>query len=168
MDAMPQTTMKVLQFELLTSRVCINLLHVDKALLLMMLETVPGSAPYLAGLLNLSGNSVPVMDLAMLLGFERSESYALDTPVLLCTHNSQQTGLIIDNIIGITETDISAIQPYQNVNEHSNEMPFSGTISIENDLFLLLNMDYVMSKSGLYTKTAPVVRGNSKSEVMYE
>lgn len=79
---------------------CIDLDSVERTFSLVALQAMPGGAPYVAGIMNLAGSSVPVIDLAIRLGLP-SYPYKLDTPIVVCTHGQQRVGLIVMDIIGI-------------------------------------------------------------------
>src|SRR5688572_13212494 len=98
---LPASEFRVLQFKLQNIYVCIDLRFVERVLPLPLLEEVPASYPYLAGLLNYSGLSIPVINLAWRLGLPCHKPYSLDMPVILCQEDSHHAGLIVDDLIGI-------------------------------------------------------------------
>lgn len=60
-----------------------------------VISSLPGSAPYLLGLLNLRGNLVPVFDLSLLLGIAKStESRSM--LVLILDKGESAVGMVID------------------------------------------------------------------------
>lgn len=79
---------------------CIDLSNVERTFSLVALQAMPGSAPYVAGIMNFAGSSLPVIDLAIRLGVP-SSPYTLDTPVVVCVHERQRICLIVQDIIGI-------------------------------------------------------------------
>jgi purine-binding chemotaxis protein CheW len=79
---------------------CIGLESVERTFSLVALQTMPGGAPYVAGIMNFAGSSLPVIDLAIRLGLP-SAPYKPDTPIVVCAHEGQRVGLIVMDIIGI-------------------------------------------------------------------
>jgi purine-binding chemotaxis protein CheW len=134
---------QVLHFLLGGVRFCMEIKYIEKISPLVLLEVVPNSPPYLAGLMNHAGKSIPVVDLAIRLGFKHNESYSLNTPILLCSENSRETGLIIDQIIGLDYIEADAIQMRE---EFSNENSlFLAAITLETEVALLINTSRVLN-----------------------
>jgi purine-binding chemotaxis protein CheW len=79
---------------------CMDLVNVECAISLVAMQTVPGCAPYVAGIMNYAGSSLPVIDLAIRLGLQ-SSAYSLDTPIMICSHEHQRMGVIVQDIAGI-------------------------------------------------------------------
>lgn len=119
-------------------RVCLPLAQVSKILPLMMLQGIPNSPPYVLGLLNLAGKSIPVIDLAVRLGFERDKPYSLDMPIILCTNESKELALLADKVLGLTDIIETNLQMQNQFN--ASNSPFLGSVSIDNKLSLLLNV----------------------------
>lgn len=136
------TSLQVLNFIVQDAYISLNLQYVEKILPLMMIEKVPNCPAYLVGLLNLSGKSLPVVDLAIRLGMARQEPYSLDVPILLCSHGAHQAGFIVDNIIGLMNIETDELQLFDDFNKlHSL---FSASIRLQNRLSLLLNMELLL------------------------
>jgi purine-binding chemotaxis protein CheW len=134
---------QVIHFFLKNMRICADLTYINKVLLLPSLEKVPCSPNYIAGLMNMAGVSVPVIDLLLRLGLERNHLYTLETPVLVCQINSQMVGLIVDKIIGLAEIEESTIQMQSEFSDP--ESSFIASISLDSELSLLLNMPKILS-----------------------
>lgn len=144
--------LKILSFLLKDVHFCIDLQFIEKVLLLPLLEVVPGSPHYLAGLMNLRGVSIPIIDLALRLGFFRDQCYALDTPILLCFDGIHRAGLIVDKIIGLVDVPEGRLQMHDEFEK--NHSPFQGVISLEAGIIsLLLNINRVLEFSLLSEKS---------------
>ncbi|TAK75766.1 MAG: chemotaxis protein CheW [Gammaproteobacteria bacterium] len=142
---------EVLSFLLQKVRICAELKYVTKVLRLAQLEPVPGSATYLAGLLNLAGESTPVIDLALYLGLQRCEDYSLETPILICSNEQQKIGMIVDNIIGLTSMEEYTLQMQDEFNRADS--PFIAVVKIKNELTLLINMNRILETNVMAEKT---------------
>jgi purine-binding chemotaxis protein CheW len=81
---------------------CIDLHSVERTFSLVALQAMPGSAPYVAGIMNCAGSSLPVIDLAIRLGLP-SSPYKLDTPIVVCAHEQDRIGVIVMDIVGIQD-----------------------------------------------------------------
>lgn len=128
----------VLQCRLRNIDICIELRYIEKILPLTALEPVPHSQSYVVGLMNLAGESIIVIDLAMRIGIERYAPYSVDIPILLCSDQSIKAGLIVDEVKDIYTVKQDLLQLPDRFN-HSSAF-FKGVIQINDQLTLLLNM----------------------------
>jgi purine-binding chemotaxis protein CheW len=132
-----QTKLQVLHFLLQDAQLCIDLTHVYKAILLPSLEIIPNCPNYIAGLMNLAGKSIPIIDLATKLNMVRRDNYTTDTPILLCQSNQHLLGFVIDKILNLTTIDTNTIQMHDDFS-HENSY-FIGAITLEHEISLLIN-----------------------------
>jgi len=133
--------LQVLHFDAMNAYLCMDIKFIVKVLPLVRLEPVPLCPYYVVGLMNLAGKSIPIMDLAMILGMKRTSSYSMDVPVLLCSNGTDEIAMIIDKIHGLTSVSESELQIR---NEFRNSAsPFLGTIVIDKKLSLLVDMQKI-------------------------
>lgn len=136
-------TLKVLHFLVQNIHLCIPLQTIVKVLPLMELKPIPSAPSYCAGLMNIGGRSIPVIDLAMRLHLKRTNKYTLETSIILCNDNGHETGIIIDEILGLFQIDSKDLQLQTNFKE--KESPFEGVINIDSHLALVLNIQNILS-----------------------
>ncbi|MDP2809057.1 MAG: CheW domain-containing protein [Rhodocyclaceae bacterium] len=94
-------------------RFCLRLGDVERLLPLMQIQPVPDAPPYLAGIMNLAGEAVPVIDLARRLGLGDSPAYHLDNPVLLARAGGpggRLAGLVVDDVLGVKRVPREAMR----------------------------------------------------------
>jgi len=96
-------TLSVLQFNLPGMQLFIRLDQVLRVIPMLSLTPVPQAPPYLKGLMNLGGQSLPVIDLAERIGLSEGLHYTIDTPILLCTDGSKTAGLVVEEVLGVAE-----------------------------------------------------------------
>ncbi len=135
--------MTVLHFLLQDIQGCIELSHVAKVLPLPLLEIIPSCPVYCVGLMNLKSKCIPVLDLGISMGLLREQIYPLNIPVLLCDNGSQQIGLIVDKVLGISEIDEKKIEIHEEFTNGSS--PFLGAVTLEIGVSLLINIDWVFT-----------------------
>jgi purine-binding chemotaxis protein CheW len=104
-----------------------------------LLESVPGTTHYLAGLMNFSGESIPVIDLALRLKLNHSDIYTVDTPILLCSDGIHQMGMIVDKVIGLYDINEGDLRYHDEFNNENS--PFFASVSLNVKLSLLLNIN---------------------------
>jgi purine-binding chemotaxis protein CheW len=144
-------TLQILHFKIQAVRFCVELHYVNKILPLVELENVPGSPAYVAGLMNIAGQSVPVIDLALRLGLKRCQPYHLDTPVILCADKAEQLAMIVDEIQGLDLVEKDILQMNKEFNKPTSM--FKGTLTFKQEVSLLIDMNKVFDNSLVY-KTA--------------
>lgn len=81
-------------------RLCVPLAHVSKVLALMALQEMPSAPGHFAGLLNLGGEAIAVIDLGWYLR-RPAFDYHTDTPVVLCEVDGRRCGLIVESVLGV-------------------------------------------------------------------
>lgn len=137
-----ENVITALFFKVNTVSVCAEIKYINKVLLLSYIEPVPDSSPYITGLINVGGESIPVIDLTIRLGLKRFDMYTLETPILLCEKDGHQFGVIVDKIIDLVEIGEQDLQMY---NEFSQPHSFFvSSVKIQDDIALLINMDKVL------------------------
>lgn len=151
---------QVLQFVIENAHICIDLRFVNKILPLMQLERVPNCPNYFAGLMNLEGKTIPVIDLAIRLGMQRINKYSLDMPILLCTYENHQAGMLVDNITNLSLIQENTIQMHEEFD--TTDSPFLGSVSINENLSLLLNLSHIFPISTNLETVNPLEKGIMK------
>lgn len=135
-------SLQALYFDLPGLRLCLPLDPVRKVLALMDLQEMPGTQRHLVGLLNLGGEAVPVIDLALRLR-RPAFSYHADTPVLLCKLGQRQCGLIVERVQGVRSIDNRQRHVGEVVRDVS--VPFLTVFDSEDGLVFMLDIDAIVA-----------------------
>jgi purine-binding chemotaxis protein CheW len=138
----PNQSLNVLHFLLENTHLCIQLDSLDKILPLVSLEPVPGSPAYVAGLMNLAGKTLPVVDLAICLGMKRTTPYTVDAPILLCSYKTHQAGFVVDKILTMEQVDPACIQMHESFNKP--DAYFCGAIAVNENMSLLIDISRIL------------------------
>lgn len=133
---------EVLHFRVSGMQLCVPLDYVYKVVPIMSLQPVPGAPPYLRGLMNLHGTSIPVMDLAMRLGHKSSQKYTLDTPILLCSSGDRRAGLIISEVRDVRSIENQERQMTNLLKD--GDLPFLAVFNTQDGLSLMLDIQRVL------------------------
>jgi chemotaxis-related protein WspB len=98
--------MKALVFHIGADRYALPLKAVERVLPAMELKQLPQAPAFVAGIMDLHGQAVPVIDLTRLSGLERGELLT-DTRILLVQYPraGRLLGLLADRVQGIAEVD---------------------------------------------------------------
>lgn len=105
--------MKLLVFHIGQDRYGLRLGAVQRVLPLLELKHLPLSPPAVAGLMNLHGQPVPVIDLALLAGAIPSAD-RVDTRIVVVDYASgdgevHALGLLAERVLGVQEVDAGAL-----------------------------------------------------------
>jgi purine-binding chemotaxis protein CheW len=145
-----QKKLTVLHILVQDVQVCIDLHYMEKIVPLPLLEIVPSSPVYFAGLMNLKNHCIPVIDLAIGVGLGRDQIYPLNIPILLCSDGKHQVGLIVDKVLGLGEIDEDDIEIHAEFAH--DKTPFLGAVTLETGVSLVLNIRWLfMLKLALET-----------------
>jgi chemotaxis signal transduction protein len=121
---------------------CIELQYVQEVLHLVYLDPLPGSISSLVGMMNISGTSVPVLDLGMYLGLDRETKYSLQAPIVLLSKLDKTMGLIVDKVSGLTNIDDNMLS--NNV-PNNDDGRYTDIVNIDNQSSLLINIDKLLN-----------------------
>lgn len=105
--------MKLLIFHIGQDRYGLRLGAVQRVLPLMELKRLPLAPPAVAGLMNLHGHAVPVIDLARL-GGDAASAEHVDTRIVVVDYVSPEggvhaLGLLAERVLGVQELDEHAL-----------------------------------------------------------
>ena len=140
--------LRVLHFMVKNIQYCLNIEHVECGMFLMALQTVPGGPADLAGLMNLHGKSVPVLDVTIRAGLTPDQPYDTDTSMLLCAYRDSLVGLIVTKIIGVE--DAGGFSRKFGAVAESTTLPVTGVINTERGLSLLLDIKPLLADIAAY------------------
>ena len=90
--------------------VCIDLDDVERVLPLAGVQEIPGAPDYLVGLMNLHGQTLPVIDLALRLGLDHVPPYGVDTLVVLCRSGDSRGALVVHAVQDVCEPEPAEVQ----------------------------------------------------------
>lgn len=123
-------------------RLCLPLSEVSKVLALMALQEVPSAPGYFAGLLNLGGEAIPVVDLGWHLK-RPAFAYHPDTPVVLCNVNGRHCGLIVERVLGVQSVNAEQHRVEDVVRNH--EAPLRSVFDNGDQLVFVLDTATVLA-----------------------
>jgi chemotaxis-related protein WspB len=107
--------MKVLVFHIGADRYALPLACIRRVLPLMALKAVPGAPDVVAGLMNLHGDAIPVIDTARL-GSGVAAARQVDTRIVLVDYRApggavHALALIAERVLGVQAVDDAALAP---------------------------------------------------------
>lgn len=137
----------ILQFKINQQLYGLPLSNIDRVIHYLEMQTVPGVADYYAGIMNIQGHNILVIDLAKKLNIDQSKPYTLDTPIVICqTDQNEKAGFIVDEVVGITDAQESD-QQLQKILQQNSDACLLGDLHTDNGDTLLLNADKLVQAS---------------------
>lgn len=119
---------------------CLELEQVERVLSLVLLQPVPQGPDCLAGLMDLHGRNIPVIDLGARLELADIPAYTADTPLIICKHELQEAGLIVSEVLGI-----EPIRREQMTEEFDQSRTlFLASVNTRHGLALLLDLEQAL------------------------
>jgi len=140
---LPALPAQVLHFFSAESQFCLLLDHLIKVLPIVDYQYIPGAPPYMRGLITIAGKGLPLIDLASRLGLNGSGLYTIDTPMLLCTVNGKEAGLLVDQVVGVEDVTEQQLQKNIDFDQDTNPI-LCAAILTERGLSFLLDAAYLL------------------------
>ncbi|MBL6990238.1 MAG: chemotaxis protein CheW [Bacteriovoracaceae bacterium] len=119
---------QILTFEVNSQLYGIDLLSLEEVLPILEVQVIPKSPGLLAGVINVRGKIIPVMDLRSELG-QVSCDYINETKIILYKVDDDFIALIVDNILGIHKVPADSIDYF--VNEKLKGNLSSGMVKLQ-------------------------------------
>jgi len=135
-----------LLFEFYGTRYAIAAEAVQTTFWLPELSPVEDLPPYFAGLINLHGEVIPIIDLGLRFG-HLPRGYRLDQAVVLLRHQQRQMGVIVDAVLDLVNLPPSAVEPYvelEGLRSHQAPSVIAGTVKWESAVLILLDLMALM------------------------
>ena len=137
--------MKLIVFQLFGKEYGISVDFVHGIEKVQQITRVPGTAPFVKGVINLRGIVTPIIDLRKKFGITETE-YNESTRVIIVALNDIEVGLIVDaanDVIDISEDDI---EPSPEMVGVESDEYVKGVVKVDNRLLILLDLEKVLNK----------------------
>lgn len=136
-------TREILQyvaFSLSGQTYAVPISHVREVTLMPGLSRLPRSPEHIAGVINLRGRILPVIDLRPLLGV-REREMRREFRLLFAEAKSQVVGLVVERILGIIEIEPADLR-LRSAGERAEEDPhLAGQVEIEDRIIMILDTE---------------------------
>ncbi|HEX4895684.1 MAG TPA: chemotaxis protein CheW [Solimonas sp.] len=100
------------------------------------IESVPGTAPVVLGVINLRGNVVTVLDLRLRLGLP-SRPLDADSRIVVIEHGGETFGLLVDRVADVRKIPDAAVKPAPQVGAGAS-LHSEGVYSRDGEILTLL------------------------------
>jgi purine-binding chemotaxis protein CheW len=116
---------------------------VREIVMVPQITPVPDVGPFIRGVINLRGRIVPVMDLALRLGFGRGPSHP-DGRILVVEHNREQLGLLAEDASEVLRVPPEAVSPPPEL-AGGGTGAVRGVARLPDRILLVLDLDRVLA-----------------------
>ena len=100
---------------------------------------MPGVPHYIAGMANLRGAILPVLDLAARLGWEHTD--ASERHAIIVVHiNGKSCGLIVESVSDLVELSADALQPPPALGDAAITAFIEGLAPLDNRMVMVINL----------------------------
>lgn len=134
--------------------------HVQQIISIERLEAItaiPRSSPFIKGVINLRGETTPIIDLKERLYIGKSEPTE-DSRVLIVQLDEVQVGLIVDSATEVIDIDQAAIEPAPQIIGGVHEGFLKGVAKLEDKLLILLDLERILDLNEA-TEVREIVEG---------
>ncbi|GAA4059944.1 chemotaxis protein CheW [Amphibacillus indicireducens] len=119
---------------------------------MLPITRVPGTPDFIKGVLNLRGVVTPLLDLRIRFGFEPKD-YSDETRTIIIQHDNMDVGLIVDAAHDVIDIPKASIEPTPEAVGSVHIDYIDGVAKYDERLFILLNIDKILSKELLEQET---------------
>ena len=119
---------------------------------MLPITRVPGTPDFIKGVLNLRGVVTPLLDLRIRFGFEPKD-YSDATRTIIIQHENMDVGLIVDAAHDVIDIPKASIEPTPEAVGSVHIDYIDGVAKYDERLFILLNIDKILSKELLEQET---------------
>jgi purine-binding chemotaxis protein CheW len=143
---MAMESMKAIICRISAEEYALNVNHVLSIERIQNIRPVPHTEAHMAGIMQLRGSIVPVMDLRSWLGLEptgQDHEGQAEKRIVVTEYNDKRLGLIVDAATDVTDIDLSSVQSVE-MNEGSKEI--SRVANLDSRLILILDVPTLIDK----------------------
>lgn len=109
-EAAANTVLQVVSFRLHNEVYALDILAVQEIIKILPITTVPLAMPWIAGVINLRGQILPLMTLGVRLELPPAP-YSRNTRFMIVRGREQSVGLVVDEVLEVLRLPQSALEP---------------------------------------------------------
>ena len=147
--------MQLVTFELGGECFAVDIHAVREITRLMEITRVPKSPEEIAGVINLRGNIVPVVELRKKFGFPDAGSCD-QTRIIVLEYGGRETGFIVDRVLEVLRIDSSIVDSTPEVMGTVDAEFVRGIARLERRLLIVLDLEKLFAELGLNDLEIPV------------
>jgi purine-binding chemotaxis protein CheW len=114
----------------------------------MDITSVPQTPKFVAGVMNLRGKVIPVVDLRLKFGLEL-QAHTRQTCIIVIEGEAGQIGMIVDSVSGVIELVQAQIEPAPSLGEATRSGYVIGMGKVEDQVVILVDIVRALSREEL-------------------
>lgn len=118
------------------------------------IATVPQAPAFVAGVMNLRGKVIPVVDLCMKFGFEKTPESS-ETCIIVIEGESGQVGAIVDSVSAVVDLPRSQIEPTPKMGNMDELSYIVGMGKSDTLVIILVDVVQALAKDGICELAMP-------------
>lgn len=122
----------------------IGIQHVTEIIGLQTINKLPETPDYIQGVINLRGKIIPVIDMGMKFGSEKSD-YTDRTCIIVIETQELSAGLIVDHVSEVMTIDEANIAPPPDVNGSACCRYINGVGKVDGEVVILLDCEQLFN-----------------------
>ena len=116
----------------------------------MTITPIPETPAYIAGVMNLRGRVIPIVDLRVRFGLNAS-AYTRQTCIIVVDSERGQAGLLVDSIHGVANLTADQIEPRPQIGTTTDSTFVTGMGKIEKRVLILVDVARILSTTPIET-----------------
>lgn len=138
----PQTR-ELIAFRLSSQEFCVDIMSVRDLRGWTPATSLPHAPSYVRGVINLRGSVLPIVDLAVRLGFPASEPTARHV-IIVAQVGEKVLGLLVDAVSDILTVTDTEIQPTPDVASDLARTFVNGVLAVQGRMLSVIGLEYVL------------------------
>lgn len=126
--------------------------EVGEVVRMVAVTPVPDAPPWLAGVISVRGQVIPVIDLRARFGASHRD-VGLNTPIIIAQAGDQTGGLIVDSVDDVLWAPAASLAPPKGPVQSSQ--PVAAVVTTGERLILVLDPEVLLAESGSFVPVEP-------------
>ena len=140
-------------FKLADEEYGVDIASVQSIIQMQEITAVPGATSFVAGVINLRGSVIPVINLRKRFGLDDA-AIGKDTRILVVnTGSGQDIGTVVDSVTEVLRVSTDSIEPPSSMIMTADSDYMRGIIKLTGRLVILLDVEKVLNKDAVDTLT---------------
>lgn len=123
----------------------IDVLRIREVVQVPRIRPVPGTRETISGVMNFTGNIIPVVNTRSLFGLKVAQP-ADDARIIVIGEGERLTGLLVDSVSGVIDVADAEVEPAPRVGVHGDVEYIGGVVSRSGRLALLINVTTLLAQ----------------------
>jgi purine-binding chemotaxis protein CheW len=145
-EELPEGELKLLLCRIGEERAALLLEHVDEVVLMAKLSPLPEAPEWVAGVLNLRGKTIPVLDVLARLK-RQSRPADADDSIIICQIKERWIGLIVQEIFDVFSCEANSLQTTRRDIPHARYL--LGILNIDEQPVHMISVSRLVSMSDI-------------------